>query len=169
MFPTFWYGMRFDDAACAVCIDGCIRGTMANCGWEKKFKLLIKQTEQKHIRVHNHFWECGAQGTRSHTNMNKANRLAWCPYSCCCSKWVRAMSNIFDAICSKLGTGTLGCLLPRHSRVCRSQEPPPDRHGLITHQLHGNHRARGHKLHQVTAKGSNDGITHSWKWNSHQQ
>lgn len=124
---------------------------------------------KKHFRVHSHFWECGAQGKRPHMSMNKANRLASHPYSCCCSKWVGAMTNIFYAICSKLGTDTLRCLLPRHSRVCRSQEPPPGRHGLITHQLHGNHRARGHKLHQVTAKWSSGGITHSYKWHSYQQ
>lgn len=152
MFPTFWYGMRFDDAACAVCVDGCIRGTDANCGREKKFKFLIKQTEWKQL----------SQSAWTYMNMILAYRLASHPYSCCCSKWVRAMSDIFDAICSKLGTDTLRCLLPRHSGVCRSQEPPPDRHGLITHQLHGNHRARGHKLHQVTAKWSSGGITHSY-------
>lgn len=62
------------------------------------------------------------------------------------------MSDIFDAICSKLGTDTLWRLFPCHSGVCRSQELPPDRHSLITHQLHSNHSTRGHKLHQVTAK-----------------
>lgn len=70
---TFWYGMRFDDAACAVCIDSCIWGAVANCGWEKKFKLLRKQRNREK-KLHK-VTICGilwSTGCNSHMNMNKS-------------------------------------------------------------------------------------------------
>lgn len=77
------------------------------------------------------------------------------------------MHCVFGAICSKLGSDTVLCLPPRHTRVCGSQKPPPDRNGLITHQFHGNHRARGHKLHQVTEKVINSRVRFWFKWNTY--
>lgn len=65
---------------------------------------------------------------------------------------VGAVSDIFDAVCSKPGADALRRLLLRHGCICGSQELPPHRHGLVPHQLHRNHGARGHKLRQVAAK-----------------
>lgn len=90
-----------------------------------------------------------------HVSMNKVGGLAETPHSGCCREGVGAVADVFDDICSKLSTDTLRRLLPCRSRVWGPQKPPPDRHGLVAHQLHGNHRAGGHKLHQVTAKQSN--------------
>lgn len=87
----------------------------------------------------------------THIIINKDDLKTTYPYSCCCCNWIRSMCKV----CSKLGTDAQW----RHSRVSRSQELPPDRHGLISHHLHGNHRARGHKLHQVAAKLTNSWIT----------
>lgn len=78
--------------------------------------------------------------------------LAGHAHSCCGGEWLRAMANVFECVGSELGADALLRFRPCHSGVCGSQEPPPDRHGFVTHQLHGNHRARGHKLHQVAAK-----------------
>lgn len=139
--------MRFDDATCAVCERGRVGGTVADGRREKEFKLLAKQTIFVSIILSGNV---ELVLLRVHVSMNKVGGLAETPHSGCCREGVGAVADVSDDICSELRTGALRCLLPCRSRVCRPQKPPPDRHGLVAHQLHGNHRARGHKLHQVT-------------------
>lgn len=150
---TLWDGMRFDDTAGAVWVRGCVGGTVTSSGGEEELQLLtdknigiIKNTANNFLWLY--YWN-NLIKKRLISLINCFWQLLFC-YPCSRCQRVWAMSCIFSAIGTKLGSETMRCIFLCHTRISRAQNFSPGRHCLIPHQLHSNHGTRAYKLHQIT-------------------